>query len=215
MRVLLLEDEQALNDIAAEQIRRQGHEVYTAVTIAEAEAILADPASRVDCLIADHRLPDGPGVALCVYTQKRFPRMAIGVVSACLTANDRAFLEQHGLPFWRKPVLYSKVMEVLGEKAKPPPVVASPPPNAPVLDRPLVEVPEESTSAQPWKLLDRFTAVAPADTNGPSWPSAVEEKQRLNHANHLATPPPFPVKAAEEPARKGLTRRLFALGGKT
>ena len=211
MRVLLLEDEQALNEIAVQQIQRLGHEVVSAVTIAQAEAILADPQAKIDCLIADHRLPDGPGVALCVTCKHRFPRMAIGVVSACLTRADRVFLEQRGIPYWSKPILYSQVMEKLGATRPPPPVARKPPPNAPVLDRPILTA--EPAAAASWKLVDRLQTGAAEAEAGPSWPSAFEGKQRLNHANHLATRQPFTPTEEEPPAKKGFARRLFSPAG--
>lgn len=211
MRVLLLEDEEALNEIAADQIRRRGHEVFSAVSIAEAEALLADSTKGIECLIADHRLPDGPGVALCVKCQHRFPKMAIAVVSACLTVDDREYLETHGIPYWRKPVLYSQVLEKLCAIRKPPPAAPVPPPSAPVLAMPVAEESAQSP---------RFQAPPPppeveTDIASPSWPSTYEPKQRLNRATHLETQAPFPGKSAAAENRPSPARRFFSFGRKS
>lgn len=224
MRVLLLEDEQALNEIAAEQMQRQGHDVISAASVRAAEEIISDPANRIDILVADHRLPDGRGIAFCIGVQARYPRITVGVVSARLNQDDRALLEIHQIPYWSKPVLYSKVMEQLVQSR------LAPPPNRPVATAaPTSKTASPPRPAPPPPPVGRTTpppppsAPRPADgaprphsrthaSSGPDWPSAYDPKQRLNHGNHFAdTRAPFSPDEVPSPdsPRTGRTRRIF------
>lgn len=209
MRVLLVEDEIALNEIAVAQMERLGHSVQSSHSIEGAEAILAEHADAIDCIIADHRLPDGMGVALCVQCKVRYPRMAIGVVSACLTRDDRELLEEYKIPYWRKPVLYSKVMEAMVEFRRPP-VAMDKLESAPVLDRPIVAAPPPPPPPPP--------RPKPVSPTGDFWPGTFDPKQRLNHTVLTPGSPsrhPMPPDEAGEPApepepKPGFTRRLFS-----
>ena len=63
MRLLVVEDEPDLADVVARGMRRDGHAVDVAETVADAELKLRSAA--YDLVILDWNLPDGSGLALC------------------------------------------------------------------------------------------------------------------------------------------------------
>ena len=62
MKILIIEDEPALQELMAGSLRREQHIVETASTYAEAEGRLAD--YSYDCVLLDIMLPDGNGLDL-------------------------------------------------------------------------------------------------------------------------------------------------------
>ena len=121
MKILLVEDEPELSQIACETIEGMGHNVKVVAGVEDAIAALDDESWKVELVIADHRLPDGWGVALCLQCKVKYPEVRVAVVSGCLTPENIEMLEEYKIPFWKKPVLYSKVMrELLGPPKAPP-----------------------------------------------------------------------------------------------
>lgn len=113
MRILFVEDESELNELACGQLERQGHEVVSVDNVKAAQAVLEEGVDAIDCVITDHRLPDGYGVAFCVQCRVRYPKLLLGVVSACLVPKDIELMEEYDIPFWVKPILYSQVANEL------------------------------------------------------------------------------------------------------
>lgn len=124
MNILLVEDEPELSQLAAETMEGMGHKVWTVAGVEDALSILEDVDKSIDILIADHRLPDGWGVALCLQSRVKYPRIKVAVVSGCLTPENIELLDEYRIPYWVKPVLYSKVLREL----------LRPKPSAPVLN---------------------------------------------------------------------------------
>jgi DNA-binding NtrC family response regulator len=113
MNILLVEDEPELGQLAAETMEGMGHSVVTVTGVEAAMEILEDPSRLPDIMVADHRLPDGWGIALCLQCRVKHPRIKVAVVSGCLTPENVELLEEYAIPYWRKPVLYSKVLREL------------------------------------------------------------------------------------------------------
>lgn len=121
MNILLVEDEPELSQIASETMEGMGHKVTVVAGVEDAMAALEDESKKFELMIADHRLPDGWGVALCLQCKVKFPEIKVGVVSGCLTPENIEMLEEYKIPYWKKPILYSKVMrELLGPPKLPP-----------------------------------------------------------------------------------------------
>ena len=78
-----------------------------------ARTYLNDPSLKFHLIIADHRLPDGFGIDFLIHQTKVSPQIPSVIVSGCLTAADAALLNRMGIPYYRKPVLYSHVVRKL------------------------------------------------------------------------------------------------------
>jgi len=113
MEILLVEDEPELSRLAAETIEQMGHAVTTVSEVHAAMDLLEKEPGKFKIMIADHRLPDGWGVALCVQCKVKFPQMRTAVVSGVLSPENIEMLEEYEIPYWRKPVLYSTVLKQL------------------------------------------------------------------------------------------------------
>lgn len=113
MNILFVEDEKDLLEAALTQLERRAHNVYPAVDIAEARAILEDKDKHVDIVITDHRLPDGLGIQFAIEIQKTYPLAKSAIVSGCLTPQNIEELKAHGLLYFHKPLLYAKVVEAI------------------------------------------------------------------------------------------------------
>jgi DNA-binding NtrC family response regulator len=121
MHILLVEDEPELSRLAAETMENMGHQVTMVSCVHDAMSFIEDHEGEVDLVIADHRLPDGWGVALCIEFRVKYPKLKTCVVSGCLNHENIAMLQEYGIPFWQKPVLYSTVLRKM-TAPKPPEV---------------------------------------------------------------------------------------------
>ena len=101
-------------------------------------------------MIADHRLSDGFGVAFCVQCRVRYPDLLLAVVSGCLTHADIELMQQYNVPFWRKPMLYTQVVNELEESF---PAVRERMLNAPVLSSEPSRPSESSESSEKGSLI--------------------------------------------------------------
>jgi two-component system, NtrC family, nitrogen regulation response regulator GlnG len=101
-RILVVDDDDAIRLVITEALRREGHEVETAATVAEQQASLAsyDP----DILITDVILPDGNGLDVVPDILKARPDLPVIVLSAqnTLTTAVRA-TEQGAFEYLPKP----------------------------------------------------------------------------------------------------------------
>jgi DNA-binding NtrC family response regulator len=113
MRILFIEDEWELNEVASEQLRSMGHQVHSTLGIEDARRFMEDHPDTIDLIIADHRLPDGQGVKFVIDARRANPRIKVAVVSGCLTDDDIALLQQERIHYFNKPLLYSTVLRAL------------------------------------------------------------------------------------------------------
>ncbi|PAX09598.1 nitrogen regulation protein NR(I) [Sphingomonas lenta] len=79
-RVLVIDDDAAIRTVVAEALRRSGHQVALAASLAEAEAALA--AGAPDVLVTDVMLPDGDGLDHLARVSHRHPALPVIVLSA-------------------------------------------------------------------------------------------------------------------------------------
>lgn len=120
MYILFLEDEKDLSWIGTTELRSQGHTVFAAATIAEAVTILQEQRTKLNLIIADHRLPDGEGIDFVMAAREALPKVKAAVVSGVLKPSEREFLRCQDIPFFIKPILYRQVVQHF---RKPPPGV--------------------------------------------------------------------------------------------
>ncbi len=79
-RVLVVDDDAAIRTVVAQALRRAGHEVTLAASLAEADAALARAVP--DVLVTDVRLPDGDGLDHLRQVADRHPALPVIVLSA-------------------------------------------------------------------------------------------------------------------------------------
>ena len=79
-RILVVDDDAAIRTVVAQALRRAGHEVTTADTLAAADRALA--AAPPDVLVTDVVLPDGNGLDHIASVAERHPTLPVIVLSA-------------------------------------------------------------------------------------------------------------------------------------
>ena len=70
MTVVVIEDEPTTRELIAGYLARQGHQVTSCATLAEADRALND---RPEIIISDICLPDGNGANFCINNAARVP----------------------------------------------------------------------------------------------------------------------------------------------
>ncbi len=152
MNILFIEDEKELAVTGVAQLELKGYKVFPAYDLAEAQAILDDPAHSIDFLITDHRLSDGMGIQFVIEMKESFPKCKCAVVSGCLTSTDVDNLVEHEIPYYHKPLLYGKVIDELrrmhGAQA---PEHVEPEPESEPGSKPEIEVAAEVEAEAPKK----------------------------------------------------------------
>lgn len=146
MKILLIEDELEMSSVAVAQLTKLGHTVITAHNLRDAYLRYTEHKESLDLIIADHRLPDGPGVDFILDISYTEDQAKLAIVSGCLTGTDRRLLDERGIPFYLKPVLYSKVANDFAKKITPKagaPVLGAEDTPAPVS----LEMPGKSTAS--------------------------------------------------------------------
>ena len=93
-RVLVIDDDQAICVVVAEALRRSGHIVKTAGSIAERAALLQDFIPEV--LITDVKLPDGDGLDDITEIARHDPDIRIIILSAQNTLNTAVRATEKG-----------------------------------------------------------------------------------------------------------------------
>ncbi|MBX9880804.1 MAG: nitrogen regulation protein NR(I) [Sphingomonas sp.] len=79
-RVLMVDDDAAIRTVVAAALRRAGHEVRTAASLAELDRALA--AAVPDVLITDVVLPDGDGIERAAALRQERPELPVIILSA-------------------------------------------------------------------------------------------------------------------------------------
>ena len=116
--ILLVEDEASVRAAAQEALRRQGYQVLPAANAAEALALVAQHAGKIDLVVSDVVMPKMDGPTLIGMLRKERPELKALLMSG-YTGGALARIDEHGydLPFLEKPftvlALAKKVREVL------------------------------------------------------------------------------------------------------
>ncbi|HUL78509.1 MAG TPA: sigma-54 dependent transcriptional regulator [Vicinamibacteria bacterium] len=79
-RILIVDDEQSMRELLAILLKKEGFEVATAGSRAEAAKALAGPA--VDMVLTDVRLPDGDGLEILRHVKSASPETVVIVMTA-------------------------------------------------------------------------------------------------------------------------------------
>jgi two-component system, cell cycle response regulator CpdR len=89
-RILIAEDEEALNAMCARALATDGHEVKTARDGSEALDVLTGEAGRFDLLLTDLRMPIMDGIALSLAAARDFPDLTILLMTGYADQRERA-----------------------------------------------------------------------------------------------------------------------------
>ena len=111
MNILFIEDERELREAGVAQLELHRYTVYPVSNLADAREIMADASMPVHLVLADQSLPDGQGIQFVIEMKEQFPDCEYAIVSGCLTDGNVSLLEEKEIPFFRKPLLYGKVVE--------------------------------------------------------------------------------------------------------
>lgn len=146
MNILFIEDDPELSKNAVIQLEEHGNAVTPVSDLASARAVLENPNQPIKLVIADHQLPDGMGIPFVEEMKVAHPGCIFIVVSGMLTSKDIVRLDQAGIPFFHKPLLYGKIVDEYRRLAALQAPVRAQEPEAP---EPLTEVePTEKPSSE-------------------------------------------------------------------
>ncbi len=95
-RVLVIEDDAAINDVVATRLSRDGHAVTQAFSGSEARLLLGEKNLGFDVVICDLMLPGATGEELVGLIRSRDAAMPVIVISARTTAADKIDLLRLG-----------------------------------------------------------------------------------------------------------------------
>jgi two-component system cell cycle sensor histidine kinase/response regulator CckA len=103
-RILLVEDEPGVRELAARVLREQHYQVETAATCGEARALFAATALPFDLLLSDVILPDGNGISLADELTTERPTLPVLLCSAYSEEQARSkTIQERGYRFLSKP----------------------------------------------------------------------------------------------------------------
>ncbi len=80
-RVLVVEDERGVRELAERVLRKHGYEVFPCRDLQETFSLYEEEGGRFDLLISDVVLPDGNGVELAARLRKQDPALAVLLTS--------------------------------------------------------------------------------------------------------------------------------------
>jgi len=115
-RILIVEDEPAINDLCRRVLTGEGFEVGIAVNGQVAQGMLAEESYAL-CLI-DIKIPVMDGKQLYQFIIKKHPQVASGVIFTTgdvIGGDTQSFLEQAGRPFLPKPFTVDELRAIVGE----------------------------------------------------------------------------------------------------
>lgn len=87
-RILVAEDNPAVLEVIASELRRHGAEIGPCENPLEALAVLADEASNWDALVVDYDMPEMNGAELATAVRERWPKMPIVLCTAWQGIDD-------------------------------------------------------------------------------------------------------------------------------
>lgn len=111
-RILLVEDHRDTRETLARLLRRRGHEVFIATTVAEA-AEVAGATPELDVLISDLGLPDGSGFEVLNAVRPIHSLYAIALSGFGMEEDIQNSLEAGFASHLTKPVEFTKLEEVI------------------------------------------------------------------------------------------------------
>ena len=120
-RILVVEDEKRVCDLAKKVLSKHGYCIFTAATLAEAETVYKKEKGKFDLLFSDVVLPDGDGIELSDRFLKRKKKLKVILSSGYTDKKSQwEIIKKRGFRFLQKPysliALLQAVYETLDEK---------------------------------------------------------------------------------------------------
>ncbi len=122
-RILVVEDEPAINEVCQRVLTSEGFEVDIAVNGRVAQSMIEK--EQYDLCLIDIRTPEMNGIELYQWLKEKYPQQAERVIfttGAVMGGDTRTFMEQTGRSFLPKPFapseLQAKVIEALRQLEK-------------------------------------------------------------------------------------------------
>jgi len=115
-RILVVEDEPTVRELAAKILRQSGYEVLEAGSVAEAISVFDEREGRIDLVFSDVILPDRTGLQLAETLREKTPELPILLSSG--HAYDRSRfgdIEARGLAFLQKPYSLPDLLRTIRE----------------------------------------------------------------------------------------------------
>jgi len=115
-RILVVEDEESVRDLATTVLRKHGYEVFEAPNVADALEIFEREEGRFDLVFSDVVLPDKSGVQLADELLERAPGLRMLMSSG--HASERSqweTIKSKGLPFLQKPYSLPGLLRMVRE----------------------------------------------------------------------------------------------------
>lgn len=118
-RILVVEDEAKVREIATLMLRRKGYEVAAAATVAEAVAIFAKEQGNFQLVFSDVVLSDQSGLQLVEELKKRKPDLRVLLTSGY--ADEKVqwpLIQREKYPFLQKPYSLNDLLQTIAEVLK-------------------------------------------------------------------------------------------------
>ncbi len=120
-RILLVEDEPGVQQLAVMVLRANGYEVAAASSLREAAVLFEHAAAPFDLVFCDVLLPDGNGLTLLERLLTRRPGLRVLLTSGHSDQESRwPAIHQRGWPFLQKPYPVATLLKAVAQALQPP-----------------------------------------------------------------------------------------------
>jgi two-component system cell cycle sensor histidine kinase/response regulator CckA len=118
-KLLLVEDDEAVRNLASRMLSDNGFDVLVAASAGEAEKIFAENRGEFDIIFSDVILPDDNGVILVERLCQKKPELGV-VLASGYTGDelDRSQIEKKGFIFIQKPYTLADLLDTVGALVK-------------------------------------------------------------------------------------------------
>ncbi|RJQ42548.1 MAG: PAS domain S-box protein [Gaiellales bacterium] len=109
-RVLLIEDEQGVREVAGKILTEHGYRVVTVADADEAEEVFRDGSGEFDLVFSDVVLPGGDGLSLAEDLRSERPGLRVLLASGYVDDDVLRDIKQHDIPFIQKPYTMDQLL---------------------------------------------------------------------------------------------------------
>ncbi len=115
-KILIVEDDEPVRDLAARALARDGHDVETAEDGEAGLALIQEAAGGFDLVVSDIRMPGMDGIAMAEAAVRQYPGLKIMLVTGYADQRERAEgLDKVIVDVVQKPFTLSQIREKVRE----------------------------------------------------------------------------------------------------